>query len=363
MKQTTLASFFKKPSTKAPEEPAKQKGPGAEVVGRRLKVWWPADAAWYSGGVASYDGERHAIQYDDGDEEAVDLSKEKFEFLEGTHVAKEVKRETKRPAPSSGLTAEQRADRERKRRKAQDSDDDFVVDDDASISEEEEEEEVFDESDDDDKPKPKKRRVIADDDSDEEMAPVKASPSSVPVSSDKKETRPGTPTPFDARGFHDRYRKRSAPVSADKRESYDLVELTDQKVDSHDSEKKSVLPAGCHTHDVDPKYAFLTTARRDADGRTPDDPLFNARTLKVDWHKEPIQKLTGTQQTWWQVKETHADCVLFYKIGKFYELYHTDADVGVAEAGLVYMKGDQAHAGFPELAYGKYVEALVCHSA
>mmetsp|Transcript_7324 Transcript_7324/g.21778 ORF Transcript_7324/g.21778 Transcript_7324/m.21778 type:complete len:2162 (-) Transcript_7324:11-6496(-) len=69
MKQTTLASFFKKPSTKAPEEPAKQKGPGAEVVGRRLKVWWPADEAWYSGGVASYDGERHAIQYDDGDEE------------------------------------------------------------------------------------------------------------------------------------------------------------------------------------------------------------------------------------------------------------------------------------------------------
>ena len=67
-----------------------------------------------------------------------------------------------------------------------------------------------------------------------------------------------------------------------------------------------MLPAGCHTHDVDPKYAFLTTARRDADGRTPDDPSFNARTLKVDWHKEPINKLTGTQQTWWQVKETHA---------------------------------------------------------
>ena len=301
MKQTTLASFFKKPSTpKAPEEPEAKKGPGAEVVGRRLKVWWPADEAWYAGGVASYDGERHAIQYDDGDEEAVDLSKEKFEFLEGTHSPKEVKRETKRPAPSAGLTAEQRADRERKRRKAADSDDDFVVDDDASISEEEEEDEVFDESDDEDKPKPKKRRVIASDDSDEEMAPVKASPSSVPVSSDKKVTRPGTPTPFDASGFHDRYRKRSAPVSADKRESYDLVELTDQKVDSHDSEKKSVLPAGCHTHDVDPKYAFLTSQRRDADGRTPDDPLFNARTLKVDWHKDPIKGLTGTQQTWFR---------------------------------------------------------------
>ena len=182
MKQTTLASFFKKPSTKAPEEPQAKKGPGAEVVGRRLKVWWPADAAWYAGGVASYDGERHAIQYDDGDEEAVDLSKEKFEFLEGTHVPSEIKRETKHPAPSSGLTAEQRADRERKRRKASsDDDDDFVVDDDASLSEEEEEDEVFDESDDDEKPKPKKRRVIADD-SDEEMPAAKASPSSVPES-------------------------------------------------------------------------------------------------------------------------------------------------------------------------------------
>ena len=300
MKQTTLASFFKKPTAKAPEEPVQVKGPGAEVVGRRLKVWWPADEAWYAGGVASYDGERHAIQYDDGDEEAVDLSKEKFEFLEGTHVAKDVKRETKRPAPSAGLTAEQRADRERKRRKAADSDDDFVVDDDASISEEEEEDEVFDESDDEDKPKPKKRRVITSDDSDEEMPAAKASPSSVPVSTDKKTTRPGTPTPFDASGFHDRYRKRSAPVSADKRESYDLIELTDTKAESHDSEKKSVLPAGCHTHDVDPKYAFLTTARRDADGRTPDDPQFNARTLKVDWHKDPVKQLTGTQQTWFR---------------------------------------------------------------
>ena len=372
MKQTTLASFFKKPSkhaapaADAPMEDATTKGPGAEVVGRRLKVWWPADEAWYAGGVASYDGERHAIAYDDGDEEAVDLSTEKYELLEGAHVARAVAPAVRRPAPSAGLTANARAAIERKRRRVQadsDEDDDFVVADDVSEEEEEEEEEEDDEGDEseeDVKPKPKKkRRVVAEDpDGDAEMAPV-------PVSSDKKTSKPSTPNsskPFDAQGFHDRYRKRSAPVSVDKRDARgdDLEEMGEEtKAEGHDAEKRSVLPAGCHTHDVDPKYAFLTTGRKDADGRTPDDPNFNARTLKVDWHNGLVKSLTATQQTWWQVKETHADCVLFYKIGKFYELYHTDADVGVAEAGLVYMKGEQAHAGFPELAYGKYVEVLV----
>ena len=48
-------------------------------AGRRLKVWWPADEAWYAGASRRHDGERHAIQYDDGDEGPVDLSKEKSE--------------------------------------------------------------------------------------------------------------------------------------------------------------------------------------------------------------------------------------------------------------------------------------------
>jgi DNA mismatch repair protein MSH6 len=42
---------------------------------------------------------------------------------------------------------------------------------------------------------------------------------------------------------------------------------------------------------------------------------------------------------WWQFKSDFMDTILFFKVGKFYELYHMDADVGMSELDLVYMKG------------------------
>jgi DNA mismatch repair protein MSH6 len=36
-----------------------------------------------------------------------------------------------------------------------------------------------------------------------------------------------------------------------------------------------------------------------------------------------------------------------------------DADVGVKELDLIYMKGAKGHSGFPEVSYGKYAGILV----
>lgn len=57
---------------------------GEEAVGRRIKVYWPLDKRWYEGVVKSCDknGSKHLVQYDDGDEEMLDLGKEKFEWVE-----------------------------------------------------------------------------------------------------------------------------------------------------------------------------------------------------------------------------------------------------------------------------------------
>ena len=42
---------------------------------------------------------------------------------------------------------------------------------------------------------------------------------------------------------------------------------------------------------------------------------------------------------WWLFKRENMDTVLFFKVGKFYELFHMDADVGMRELDLIYMKG------------------------
>ncbi|GFX60169.1 hypothetical protein TNCV_4533301 [Trichonephila clavipes] len=84
---------------------------------------------------------------------------------------------------------------------------------------------------------------------------------------------------------------------------------------------------------------------------------FERSTIRVppDFYKT----LTPAMQQWWRLKEKNFDTVLFFKVGKFYELYHMDAVIGVKELGLVYMKGDFAHAGFPEIAFGRYSECLI----
>lgn len=51
----------------------------------------------------------------------------------------------------------------------------------------------------------------------------------------------------------------------------------------------------------------------------------------------------------WQFKCENMDTVLFFKVGKFYELFHMDADIGMEELDLIYMKGAKAHSGFPEV--------------
>ncbi|XP_049395823.1 sister chromatid cohesion protein PDS5 homolog C-like isoform X2 [Solanum stenotomum] len=57
---------------------------GEEIVGTRIRVWWPLDEMFYEGAISGFDHvtKRHQIAYDDGETETLNLNKEQFEILE-----------------------------------------------------------------------------------------------------------------------------------------------------------------------------------------------------------------------------------------------------------------------------------------
>ncbi|KAL6216045.1 hypothetical protein ACLB2K_009272 [Fragaria x ananassa] len=73
---------------KRPSEKEKQSGvkefDESEIIGSKIKVWWPADRAYYKGVVHSYESgkKKHVVKYNDGDEEILNLKNEKWLYAE-----------------------------------------------------------------------------------------------------------------------------------------------------------------------------------------------------------------------------------------------------------------------------------------
>lgn len=106
------------------------------------------------------------------------------------------------------------------------------------------------------------------------------------------------------------------------------------------------------------KLGFLEPGKiRDANRNRPSDENYDPKTLYVP--EDYLDTLTPAMRQWWNLKSKHMDSIIFFKVGKFYELYHMDATVGVNHLGFSYMKGDFAHSGFPETAYGRMAASLI----
>ncbi|KAL7733060.1 hypothetical protein ACLKA6_002861 [Drosophila palustris] len=106
------------------------------------------------------------------------------------------------------------------------------------------------------------------------------------------------------------------------------------------------------------KLEFLQPDKiKDKAGRRPDHPDYDKSTLHVP--EKFLNSLSPGVRQWWILKSDNFDCVLFFKVGKFYELYHGDADVGVNELGFTYMRGEFAHSGFPEISFDKMSTILI----
>ncbi|KAJ8945645.1 hypothetical protein NQ314_009180 [Rhamnusium bicolor] len=126
------------------------------------------------------------------------------------------------------------------------------------------------------------------------------------------------------------------------------------------SQKKDVpeVVKDIHSNWAHNSLEFLRPDKiRDINRNKPDHPDYDPRTLFVP--DSFLKGLSPAMRQWWELKSQHMDSVLFFKVGKFYELYHMDAVIGVTQLGFSYMKGEFAHSGFPEIAYAKMASALI----
>ncbi|GAA6213920.1 DNA mismatch repair protein Msh6 [Lates japonicus] len=106
------------------------------------------------------------------------------------------------------------------------------------------------------------------------------------------------------------------------------------------------------------KLEWLQDGRRkDSRRRRQTEDDYDTTTLYVP--EDFLNRNTPGMRRWWQLKSEMFDTVIFYKVGKFYELYHMDAVTGVNELGLTFMKGTWAHSGFPEIGFARFSDVLV----
>ncbi|ESW35166.1 hypothetical protein PHAVU_001G212500 [Phaseolus vulgaris] len=321
---------------------------GKEVVGQRIKVYWPLDKAWYEGSIISFDKNtsKHVVRYfDDEEEESLNLSEEKIEWLQesSTKKLKRLRRGfpdiRKMEIDEEELKEESNKGEEEKEHDNvnDDDDDDDSNDEDwgknaASLEEAGDGEEDTDLEDEEDvaesakgkKTEAKKRKLSAT----EKLKPEKKSKSGVEVC------------------------KGSFKLSVLEPATNLEIKKTSSSADNVSFTETSERFA-CRESQ---KLRFLKVDRRDAKRRRPGDENYDSRTLYLP--PDFLRNLSEGQKQWWEFKSKHMDKVLFFKMGKFYELFEMDAHVGVKELDLQYMKGDQPHCGFPEKNFSMNVEKL-----
>ncbi|KAL3500927.1 hypothetical protein ACH5RR_040020 [Cinchona calisaya] len=87
---------------------------GDNLVGLKVKVWWPQDREFYEGVIDSFDPvkKKHKVSYVDGDEEILNLKRERWELVDDDLViSEEQAAETASPDAASGMQKRQKARR------------------------------------------------------------------------------------------------------------------------------------------------------------------------------------------------------------------------------------------------------------
>jgi DNA mismatch repair protein MSH6 len=86
-----------------------------------------------------------------------------------------------------------------------------------------------------------------------------------------------------------------------------------------------------HKSEPEARYPWLADIR-DMDGNSPGDPDYDRRTVFIP--RAAWNKFSPFEKQYWEIKQKFWDTIVFFKKGKFYELYENDATIGHQEFNL-----------------------------
>lgn len=98
---------------------------------------------------------------------------------------------------------------------------------------------------------------------------------------------------------------------------------------------------------------------KDKNGLRPDDPNYDCNTLYVP--HEYLKEQSDAMVQFWEFKKEHFDKVIFFKVGKFYEMFYDDAIICNQLLDIKWMGDDpkKLHVGFPEVVLESKASVLV----
>lgn len=101
----TTKDNFKRKRSSGKEEDSDAKSYGEDLVGSKIKVWWPLDKQYYEGVIDAFDSvqKKHKVLYEDGDVEILNLEAEKWKLVEGGYKGQAADRDSSDDSPEMPL--------------------------------------------------------------------------------------------------------------------------------------------------------------------------------------------------------------------------------------------------------------------
>ena len=102
---------------------------------------------------------------------------------------------------------------------------------------------------------------------------------------------------------------------------------------------------------------------KDSEKRTPADPDYDVSSVWIPRKGGKVVEeghSTPMLQQYWEIKESHFNEIILFKVGKFYELFYMDAAIAQPVCQLKWMGHDRrAHVGFPEVSLDHHAALLI----